>query len=265
MTATATTEENSLLLMEEFNQLKDREFGETEHAMPWSFQGYRGLQLPGLKCGCRNETEAILILSGDLAKIYVPFVKLAVTHLTRFDLQVTCEAKVANPGLAVTWYEYLKDEIAKGGRTRKIRLIRSETGDTLYVGSRKSPVMLRLYDKSLSLGELQLGHYWRYEVEYKGLAADRAWELFHVKHLDQAFTTNLVWEEFNKRKVRPIWSVSSKETAVEVGAKVSTSSSQMSWLRRCVSPVVVKLLDLGYENEVLAALKLKHMFNRRSK
>lgn len=58
------------------------------------------------------------------------------------------------------------------GFSRKVQVIRAPTGDSLYVGSRRSPKMLRVYDKG---SQMRVDTPWvRFEMEYKGAAAMNA-------------------------------------------------------------------------------------------
>lgn len=262
-TVTATTHEESAYLMEQFKVIKELRHIPDQDVKKWSGMGYKGRSFTGAACGVRNGDEAILVLSGAVASETFHPAEVTPGKVTRLDFQVTVELRQPDPNYAHRMYVMLDDLQTLGGVKRNLKYIRSATGETLYVGNRKSAAMLRLYDKSIDLGNPELGAYWRYEIEFKKEAALRAWKLFHVKQFDDEYLASVVWNEFDRRGIAPRFDAGSRVSTIEVGAKISSAEGQLSWMRRCVAPVVVQLVNLGYEEEVLRAIKLKHMFNRR--
>lgn len=145
---------------------------------------------------------------------------------------------------------------------RKTTLIESDTGDTLYIGSRDSGRFGRIYDKSLAYG-LQLGYVYRFELETKKQVSqpvfDRlfpeseystySWDLFadRVRGIIQTqFTTWGVELSLRSKNVEQIKAV----------VRISTVDSQLEWLSRTVSPMLQRLDVAGYKQESLEALGL---------
>ena len=259
LTLSTNSAEDGLLLIEWFNLKLQGEVKTGAVPKKWRFQGYIGIQASGLKCGVRVGDETIVMLTGDAQKLWYSDLVLREIKATRMDLQVTVALDTPRPALAHMCYLKLREALAEGGKGRALKYISSPRGDTVYVGKRSSSVYLRLYDKSIDLGETKTGIYWRYEVEFKRSTADRIWKLFHVKQFDAEWVAAQVFEEFIKRGVIPVFDVEDRILAVETGARVSTVESQLSWLRRCVAPVIAQLFNLGYEEKVLKAIKLKHI------
>lgn len=257
MTATDTPGGNALVVM--YNGLREKLGQKDEPEKKWSGLGYRGTQFLGVKCGVRKEDETILILAGDVAENVVGLDLSDSIKVTRLDFQVTVELSEPDSFYAQRCYTTLEDLQILGGKKRYLKLIKSLTGTTLNVGSRKSSIMLRLYDKSGDLGSPYLGHLWRYEVEFKKDAAIHAYKMFHVKQFDEEYLASVVFNEFNIRGLPPKFTAGTRVNAIEVGSRISTIEGQLSWLRRCVAPVVVQLLNLGYEEQVLKSIRLKHI------
>ena len=67
----------------------------------------------------------------------------------------------------------------------------------------------------------------------------------------------MVWDEFERKQVQPLFDPSVGMVAMETGTKVSTPDTKLGWLERCVAPVVTQLVALGYEEQVLTSLKLR--------
>lgn len=228
----------------------------------WAGMGYRGYQIASMRCGARNGSQSILMLSGNDALELSGDIYIGEARVTRFDLQVTVAFDRPEPGLAFAEYQLLDEKNKRSKKERALKFIRSPSGDSLYVGARTSAVMLRLYDKGRDLNEDRRGAVWRYEVEYKKNAAQLAYEEWRQSEQREVTAMALVMGEFRKRSIEPKFTLKCPATAIEVGAKSVTVDSQLDWLTKCVSPVVTKLINLGHTDRVLSALKLKHFIEK---
>ncbi len=263
ITATSTNDEGSLLLMEMFHVVSRETYGADEFPQDWYFQGYVGTAYPGVKCGVRNQTEAILVMSGAVGNLWAMGLEAQNVKVTRIDMQVTVKLSTPNAFLAHDIYRSLADTHEKGVHAPNLRYISSPTGDTLYVGSRKSSLMLRFYDKRKDIPGARPGEYWRYEVEFKKGRAKGAYNKFLAAEFKDSYIASQVWEEFNSRGVWPSFRSDDEVIAIEEGIKVTSLGGKLSWLSRCVSPVIVQLLALGHDEAVLSALKLSHIIPRK--
>ncbi len=259
VTLTAEGEVQGTALMSSFNLLAKEQESRDFKKTPWRFQGYRGFQIEGAKCAVRGTDEAILVLTGEASQAWYALIKALDARCTRFDIQTTVEVQPPKPSLARHVYLSLEKLNNGNGRERYIKYISSPTGDTVYVGKRKNTVLLRLYDKSLYFGEEPLGTYWRYEVEFKGTAAQAALDKFKKANDAGEWIGTQVFQEFSSRNVKPVFSVRTSVLNVETAARITTLEGQIKWLERCVSPVVVQLVNDGHVEMVLDVLKLKHL------
>lgn len=112
----------------------------------------------------------MLTASGEIADAIFRHHCLIHMHVkcTRMDIQVT----VPEPEM---WSQRaLAGAVADSGRFGTYSHIVSQDGQTVYLGSRKSDVFVRIYEKNDA--EIDAGRVWlRYEVEYK---ADRSNSLY---------------------------------------------------------------------------------------
>lgn len=260
MTLTAKGEAQCTLLMFVYSGILENDMPKDTIEEDWFFQGYRGKSAGPIKCGVRGKDEAVMIISGQSATDWLELVRHHTGNVTRLDLQITLDLGKPEPGLAHRAYKLLEEMQVCGARQRTLRYMSSPTGDTLYVGSRKSAVMLRLYDKGNDLSLAELGRYWRYEVEFKRDSAKRAWSRLIASGDSQDWTANQVIAEYRKRGLKVAVPNSRSVAVIETGARVSTAEGKLAWLQKCVAPVVVQLLNLGYEEQVLVALKLNHIY-----
>lgn len=235
---------------------------DTEEALgaikqPWAAMGYRGHQCGSARLGVRNGREAILIVTGSAAKLYGDFVRPYGDRITRLDVQVTIRLERPDPKLAEKVYRTLQALKGQGQYRPAIKYISSDTGSTVYSGSRKSAKLLRLYDKSSDYGEDQLGTCWRYEVQYNRRAAPGAWTKIDSYEAEAAKVAALVYSEFASRKMQPLFSVVDHISAIEVGRKYTDAQTKLTWLTKCVRPVIIQLCALGYEEGVINSLSLR--------
>jgi len=260
LTVTGQDDDVGAILSALFSDTLDRT--EPLDVKPWQGMGYKGWQAGSVRFGAKQPNLSILMAGGDESERLAENVATTFARPTRFDLQVTIKVTPANVNLAEIVYSEREEANKNVRRERPIRLIKSETGSTFYLGKRTSDIMLRLYDKSLDYGESELGRVWRYEVEFKGRAAESAYDMwFHSKNKVQ-FVPGLVFAEFSRRGVRPRYSANSEITAIKLSAEVSTADQKISWLYRCVAPVVTQLINTGYEERVIEALSLKHILRK---
>lgn len=223
----------------------------------WQSQGYVGTQCGGLAFGTRGNNEAMMRVSGDLATKAYPAIPIDPKRVTRIDLQVTVALDSRDDRIAIRHYEHLRDLTNSGESDKVYKLISSPTGDTLYLGKRTHNKMLRFYDKSLDYGMGQTGWAWRYEVEYKKQAAKNTAKTVSYMKDPFADIANLVWQDYMSANFAPRYKRTGKITAMEVGTKYVTPEGQVKWLERSVAPVVTQLINMGMEERVIHALKLR--------
>lgn len=223
----------------------------------WAAMGYIGQDYGTLKFGRRKAEESILIASGQEADYIGMNFEVPNDRVKRVDLQVTVSLDTPVQDLAFALYRSLTrgDNQTHGSITYKY--ISSNTGDTLYSGKRSGDTFLRLYDKSLDQNVSELGSLWRYEVEYKRDRAQSAYKAVKSAEARYATIARMVWDEFERRGMQPMYDPGIGMVAMETITKVTTPDTKLAWLERCVAPVITQLVALGYEQQVIDSLKLR--------
>jgi hypothetical protein len=232
---------------------------------PWSFKGYKGWAIEGLRWGAR-EDSSIVMLSGQAASLNWPTMLAWAGNVTRLDLAVTIDLVTPLKHRASEAYGILtmdgQVEANRGSRKYSL-VVNSAGGETLYVGSRASDQFGRLYDKGREQTDdlmIPTGKIWRYEVEFKGDRASRvgAQMLESAKRDEGPATEDIgqtVYKWFLSRGIAPIWKPDKgQEYSTEVYAKLSDDDLTLQWLATGVSPSVARLMDNGRGTEVLNAL-----------
>lgn len=236
-----------------------------EFAKKVSWGGYSGqtLEERNIRWGQRNREgviDVILVASGahsaDVVNIMAGKPGETGVRVTRLDLQATVELQSPDADLAKSTYNYVQGSREAGvflaGR-RKLTLYQSDTGQTLYVGSRKSRGKLfRFYDKSLAYGK-PLGTLWRLEVEYKRETAESAF----YRYAEGDDASDIVASEFAENVGLHLVGANNVGTVKALEGPASGAKQKLAWLRKCVRPVVGRLILMGLEEDVYRALNIK--------
>lgn len=166
------------------------------------------------------------------------------TNVSRVDLAVT--GRFDTPTDTVAEGEYRAAQTASRGRGRRpeLTLILSEDrGDTLYVGSRTSDALGRLYNK---WKESQAAEYigcWRWEVQYRrgqALATARALQASSAQEA-QVKATVASW--FTGRGVRAAFGTGASALDNRVASKPTDDERWLAWARKSVQPRARRLVE----------------------
>jgi hypothetical protein len=224
----------------------------------FSLQGYKGQTCGPISAGF-NGDNFIIQISGKLAdELETLIPSFASCKPTRVDYQVTVQLEQPDKGLASRTFAIMEKSNGLAGPKRFLAFFTSNS-DTLYVGKRTSPVMLRLYDKTpdvnLANGSNHpLGSFWRYEVEYKRHYAQTALNTWLAGPNRTDHIRGIVGEEFTKRGAPSFGSVQDYGTGLKAYLAPSTVNSNLAWLKTTVRPVFQRLISSGLEREALMAL-----------
>lgn len=235
----------------------------------WRGNGYKGSQdtYNGLRYGSRlrkdGMADEILMLSGPLTDSLLAKIGSTETYrATRVDIEITVVLDKCDEKLASKWYDQIALQKRVGtsvaGR-RKISNIRSDSGQTLYVGTRKTGrKFFRFYDKSLDL-DAPLGLVWRQEVQYGRDLADEALKMYVNIRGNKQAVIDLVCAEFTDCVgfTLPIPTKIKNGAQMSPEPKITTVQAKLEWLERCVKPTIALLMEEGLESEARSALGLR--------
>lgn len=231
----------------------------------WGMQGYRGQKCPvtNVRYGTRPDksdgsVDEMFIASGDNAKPIFSFLtEPGKVGITRMDLQVTVRVDTRKD-LARDWHKKLREMKETGNSAlakKKLVFITSDTGSTLYVGSRKSRgIFLRLYSKGAGC--------WRYEVQLGRKLAFSAYSALLGSYDTEEAVMNVVASKFKEfGMIDDLIDLIGKDVHLEPVPIETTVEKRLKWLAKCVYPVVRKLIYIGYEDDVRVILGLKSKKN----
>lgn len=226
----------------------------------WKGQGYHGVTCGAVSFGVRA-TDAILRLSSHAAAIHYRKAILLTDNVSRMDLQLTATDSTNQADRAHLAYYQVDSAPRKGGRppTASLR-INNTGGQTLYIGSRASDKLGRLYDKGVEKKSAEKGALWRYEVEYKRHEAKRISERASQEEFDNACIAANVVHYFSTRGVTVPMVAAFDESSFERARaeykldRESDDERSLRWLNQFVASTVRRLIESGRRSEVLRAL-----------
>ncbi len=233
-------------------------------AEEWKFFGFEGVQLGQFSYGFRKQ-ECIMQFRGHLATAAIAVIP-ASWKCTRIDLEASVMLENETT-LAKKYFTSLggSERIAKP--MLRFMSTSGDGGDTLYIGSRKSLQMGRIYDKGAERrikgdGELGSQLLWRYEVELKGEKARGAYNaLWFLKGDVRPAIGQFVYDWFLSRGIVPAYDRTGVHLAIDAAVHQALEKDEfirkLEWISRCVSPVVKKLSEQYSPFTILEALGLE--------
>ena len=228
----------------------------------WKGSGYHGRTSGEVSLGVGREGSIVTLKSREAFLSAEPFIKEG-HRVTRLDLQITCfdESKVEDRWTAE--YFSLLNRKKKVGRPILADLrLNSRGGSTLYLGSPKSDLIARAYDKGIESKVAEAGECQRYEIQYRRKYAKRQAARFHQSEDKPLHIASIVTHFFQARGIAvPAVEKGIAGTEVQYEALYSQraksdSERALRWLGTNVAPSVRRLIELGKREEVLRALGL---------
>jgi hypothetical protein len=227
------------------------------HVSEWRNKWYSGFQTDGYRWGYSDKQGYLLQVSGSEAEKVWRKVVPEARNISRIDLAVTLELAIPKVELA----RQTHSDVTNAGNNATF--ITSPTGDTCYVGSRKSEKFGRLYDKGGQLGTHERGRLWRYELELKGDVAKKAAN--HLIGGSVGDIADAVWDFFWSRGAKPYFERGKTDGLdISLEAHKTSAEGKLEWLSKQVAPTVRYLRGKGLETEVLEALGLADWYVKRA-
>lgn len=244
------------------NELLHQSVSNGNYLSTFKSKGYHGKKAGGVICGRRYD-GSILTLTSSEAALNSRALLGGPYHVTRLDLQITCADSSCNASRGEIAYHLMSEARKRAGRPASASLrLNSCGGQTLYVGSTKSDIIGRLYDKGIEKKIAEAGACWRYEVQYRRRYAElQAARLSQSKVVDDTIAT-LVIDYFSHRGVvvpdaqRGVAIHPDKDAALRFSKRETDQDRQLRWLSTFVASTVRRLIESGRRSEVLRALGL---------
>lgn len=225
----------------------------------WKFKGYTGQTFGFFSWGI-GASGGICMLNGPAADKYLELFLTDYERVTRIDLQTTVQFNQPFLNLGEKhWWEVRNCDKKQGASRSYRKVVGGDGGYTLYVGSRTSGKMLRVYDKGVQSESLAPGLLWRYELELKRPYAGPASMVFVQSASRAEYILGAIFTHCRTNGIAPAFVTEASHCEIEALAKVVTVDTKLNWLSTAVKPTVAYLADMGYTKEVLRALGLSQL------
>jgi hypothetical protein len=240
----------SLVAMEELSGNRERE---------WTYKGYVGQTCGSATWGVR-EGDALLRCSSGLADDVAGDALRLAGNVARLDLAVTVRYENHNqPSLPDEYRRACVRAKELGGVQCVGAIVNNRSGRTLLLGSRTSSRYGRLYDKEHESKRPEYEGCWRWEVEYKGTAANQV----AATARDLPETTPLalsgVHAFFTGRGLAPPWAPDHDVKVPRLRHPTTDAERQLLWLQHQVRPVVQRLVPIFTVEGLSAVLGLTEL------
>lgn len=220
-----------------------------------SLQGYYGLSAGNCFVGGRD--DGIMIqLTGHHANDHFTRVYHPEAHYSRIDVQCTVKYKEVERDIAKRAYqscEASNQRLSSARRRKLLLLLGSDGGDTLYIGSRTSNQQCRIYNKERQSEDIQYTRSWRYEIVYRNELSTALARSTPLKVSERAqWAEAVVYSWLKERGVCDFWNRDSGTVVLPISRTLPTDiEARLQWIRKQVAPTLRKLVDAGYNDELL--------------
>jgi DNA relaxase NicK len=255
LTAVTMHAKSTSIMMSRAERFALQERRRGNYSKPWSMWGFEGFKLGQLQLGYRGH-QGIVRLSGGLAsEAWFDFYQDC-DRVTRIDVQETFRLDQSPLKYVLDQYKRALSFKREHHSKHQVRLITdSDGGATLYLGSRRSDNMLRLYNKEAESKLDQYEKCVRVEGEFKGRLGLQVSAALGSGPLVQDSICGYL-SEFTERKgcLKPI--ITADKTCSHVPRSPADFTRVLAWLRTSISPSLRRLLDDNKHLEVAKALNL---------
>lgn len=216
----------------QFAAMEDQGFNEKRY----SAHGYSYRSRGALSVGVGASAVLLQCSGGEASGLWRSRAASA-TNISRVDL--ACTARPDNPSSEIARREYESASTRTRGRGRRTSytLIRSENrGDTLYVGSRASDQLGRLYDKGRESGDEAYKDCWRWEVQYRREPAVSVVRALLQAERETETIAATVARWFSDRGVGASYHTVGEPLSTAPARAIPDDVRWLAWARRCVAP-----------------------------
>jgi hypothetical protein len=262
LTVTAPRGESADSLLALAEPLLHQQSREGNRISLWKGSGYHGKTSGAVSWGVGREGNIVTLKSREAFLSASTFLG-GDYRVTRLDLQITCFDKSKMEDRWQAEYYALLGRKKKAGRPILADLrLNSRNGSTLYLGSPKSDIIARAYDKGIEAKIAEAGECQRYEVQFRRRYAKQQSARLHQSENQPHHIATIVTRFFQTRGVT-VPRVEKADTGVEIQHEAlyskraeSDNERSLRWLGTLVAPSVRRLIDCGKRAEVLRALGL---------
>lgn len=227
---------------------------------PWGWMGYHGLEHGGIAHGAREDTS-IVRASSECAAALWRLLPLRAINVTRLDVALTLWLDRDAEKWTFDALESADKQRQKAPKNRQRKLTHIDgrgAGNTLYIGSRTSVAMGRMYDKWRESKDETYKFAWRFEIEYKPPDALHAYRYFREAARPSYAMASTARTWFEQRGVAiPGEDFGPDRFRSPPALRTSDDERALRWLAVQVAPTVERLACTVGREQVELALGLR--------
>lgn len=221
----------------------------------WGVSGFRGFKCGGVEIG-KKPGRVIVRLVSDVAEMHWRKLVQLSDNITRVDLQATIKSASSVTERIELCRETALQHASSNGDKPVVRWTADNRGGyTLYLGSRESNCFARVYDKYAHSGEQHHRECYRVEVQFQHKLAKAIAFCLERARSPKPLMAQYVSQFFEGRDMMLELPYRDGSNYV-VHRSRSDFETNLKWLRDSVSPMVQRLIECGYGQEVLESLGL---------
>jgi DNA relaxase NicK len=225
-------------------------------------QGYDGWRCGSLFYGHRAD-GMLFELSGPAAHQACENLDWGLVRASRLDIQVTVEHSLYRPDVARELSDWVERERWRMDPEIPVHPrfhAGHGEGDGFTIGKRGSPRYGRIYDKQQESGDPLYARCWRWEVEYRKVAARAACDVLDAAGWHPDRVAGMVGRQFRDWHIIPPFELDAEHLRASIGRRDHDSERTLKWLGHQVRPSIDKLLATVDRQTVLEALGLDGRF-----
>lgn len=221
----------------------------------FSLHGYTGQRIGGLQVARQAERLWVSCIGATAQEYGVGWLMLA-HHATRIDLALTARFYPPLKDLALTQFKR-NFAITDGKSKNKYSYVcGNDGGQTLYCGSRKSPMFGRLYDSGIKERTAPAGTVWRWELETKAKRSEQLRRVLLSSGPSSTIIAGLVLEWFTRHGVNVPHVADARRLDALPKREQGNVWDTLEWFSQQVEPSVRRLIAAGHRERILVALGL---------
>lgn len=256
LTVTGRTVDHRLALKTMGHQLVRELQADGHDSRAFGWKGYQGEMCQWVTWGERDD-GVMLRISGPWSQEYWPLVYPLADNVSRIDLAVTAALPFIHADLAAEAYRGACASSRLRGKPLKVKYVcDSDGGSTCYLGSRRSDLFARLYNKAAESGRPEYGDCWRWELEAKGDTAKHYAAHIAASTKPAELIAATVADYFGRRGARVLFDSQDCAHIRALPLEKTDDDRRLQWFRQQVAPIVGRMSARVGRDHILGALGL---------
>jgi hypothetical protein len=221
-----------------------------------SISGYVGVASDHTFTGQSERGTFVRVSSVAARERWLDFISIGL-RTTRLDVCVTCQSDRDVPSLAYAIRYGPRLPTRNRGKPAGVEFYSKEpSGDTAYIGSARSNLRGRVYDKSAESKGAYPPNCWRWEVQLRHEPSDHIGRHLAARDRHAEWIGTYVRDWYVDRGIFAPWSAEEPSTGLFLARVGTNDAGRLRWLKTSVAPMVERMKNRYTIRELRSALGL---------